>query len=539
MYGIGYGYSGNAGITATGAPASNWGMYVASNGVSKIFMSSDTGNIYINGSYNGAGTGLTGTAAGLSIGGNAATATVAANSVRAISAGSYGSTEVYGSNGAWSGIRFNTPNSVFMVRDSDSYSGIFKNNTTWTWSFDGAGALATGSVPWSLVSGKPSTVAGYGITDFVSGTSANPVAADATTTNGHYYTNANIALFGQADGSLYTQSYSSSWVTQIFQDFRTGQIALRGKNNGVWQAWRVGLDSSNYNTYAPTLTGVGASGTWGISVTGNAATATTAGTVTTAAQPAITSVGTLTDAYTSGWFRNTNAGMGLYNQATARHFYSESSAYWRMSSDTGFKFYAGDNTTLRGYVYHDTTGFGLLGNLGGWGIKIPVGSNVPEATSGFRSTIVYDLDNAAYYVDPASTSNMNTVNATAFIYSSDRNLKKNIVGLTGSLEKITQLNGYSFDWKSDGRKDLGVIAQEVEKIYPELVATNPSTGFKAVEYGNLVAPIIEAIKELSAKVDALFQKYADQSAKIGEQEKRLEELEKKFQKLERAVSEKK
>jgi peptidoglycan hydrolase CwlO-like protein len=64
------------------------------------------------------------------------------------------------------------------------------------------------------------------------------------------------------------------------------------------------------------------------------------------------------------------------------------------------------------------------------------------------------------------------------------------------------------------------------------VATNPTTGFKAVEYGNLVAPIIEAIKELSAKVDALFQKYADQSAKIEEQEKRLEELEKKFKKLE-------
>jgi hypothetical protein len=602
MYGIGYGYSGNAGITATGAPASRWGMYVASAGVSRIFMDSDNGNVYINGSYNGAGTGLTGTAAGLSIGGNAATATsavnsdtvdgyhasqlgfyqsyrdfpsgtliqtdidysvtsgepwlleiegnsygnirpmtakyqgyiysdtvinhggtavgykitgmslfnlggklcfwfpnqgywqgynvfvnssydgvkrnrlvstsnavkpggitkevamtfqqvldatnyntysptltgvgasgtwgisvtgnatTAANSVRAISAGSYGSTEVYGSNGGWSGVRFNTPNSVFMVRDSDSYSGMFKNNATWTWAFDTNGALATGSVPWSLVTAKPTTVAGYGITDFVSGTSTTPVAADATTTNGHYYTNANIALFGQTDGSLNVQSYSSAWVTQIFQDYRTGQIALRGKNNGTWQAWRVGLDSSNYTSYAPTLTGGGASGTWGINISGNAATATsattatTAGTVTTAAQPNITSVGTLTDAYTSGWFRNTTAGMGLYNQATARHLYSESTAYWRTSSDNGLKFYDGANSTLRGYVYHNASGFGLLGNLGGWGIKIPVGSDVPEATSGFRSTIVYDLDNASYYVDPGSTSRANIIQAN--IYSS-------------------------------------------------------------------------------------------------------------------------
>jgi hypothetical protein len=55
MYGIGYGYSGNAGITATGAPSSLWGMYVASAGVSRIFLSGDAGNAYFNGSlYAGA-----------------------------------------------------------------------------------------------------------------------------------------------------------------------------------------------------------------------------------------------------------------------------------------------------------------------------------------------------------------------------------------------------------------------------------------------------------------------------------------------------
>jgi hypothetical protein len=49
MYGIGYGYSGNAGITATGAPASKWGMYVAAAGVSRIFLDATNGNIYANG----------------------------------------------------------------------------------------------------------------------------------------------------------------------------------------------------------------------------------------------------------------------------------------------------------------------------------------------------------------------------------------------------------------------------------------------------------------------------------------------------------
>jgi|GEM_PF-1290377 len=112
---------------------------------------------------------------------------------------------------------------------------------------------AAGSVTvtpaWASITGKPTTLAGYGVTDFVSSNSGSPVAADATTTNGHYYTNANIALFGQTDGALFVQGYSSAWAGQVFQDYRTGQVAVRGKNNGVWQGWRTVLDSSN-SSYA-------------------------------------------------------------------------------------------------------------------------------------------------------------------------------------------------------------------------------------------------------------------------------------------------
>lgn len=81
-------------------------------------------------------------------------------------------------------------------------------------------------------------------------------------------------LFGVSDGALYSHVYSSIWKHQIQGDYRTGQIAIRGKNNGTWQAWRVVLDDGNFNDYAPTKTGVGASGTWSIDVGGNAATAT-------------------------------------------------------------------------------------------------------------------------------------------------------------------------------------------------------------------------------------------------------------------------
>ncbi len=81
--------------------------------------------------------------------------------------------------------------------------------------------------------------------NFVSSNQSSPVNANNVTTNGTYYANANVWLFGQTDGALYAQAYDPNWVGQIYQDYRTWQIALRGKNNGTWQSWRTVLDSSS------------------------------------------------------------------------------------------------------------------------------------------------------------------------------------------------------------------------------------------------------------------------------------------------------
>ena len=105
------------------------------------------------------------------------------------------------------------------------------------------------------------------------------VDANTQDSNGITYSGINFPTFvgGTNDGGLYSQIYSPAWQHQIAGCYRTGQLQIRGKSNGTWQAWRTALDSTNYTTYAPTLTGVGASGTWGISVTGNATAATTSG----------------------------------------------------------------------------------------------------------------------------------------------------------------------------------------------------------------------------------------------------------------------
>ncbi|MDM8560694.1 tail fiber domain-containing protein, partial [Candidatus Parabeggiatoa sp. HSG14] len=79
---------------------------------------------------------------------------------------------------------------------------------------------------------------------------------------------------------------------------------------------------------------------------------------------------------------------------------------------------------------------------------------------------------------------------------SDQRHKQNIQTLGGSLAKLAQLRGVSFNWKEDTEeKQIGLVAQEVEKVFPELVSTD-SEGYKSIAYGKLSAVLIEAVKEL-------------------------------------------
>ena len=90
----------------------------------------------------------------------------------------------------------------------------------------------------------------------------------------------------------------------------------------------------------------------------------------------------------------------------------------------------------------------------------------------------------------------------AFYYSSDRNLKTNIQPISNALDKVQQLQGVTFDWKEDGSSSVGLIAQDVEEVFPELVHTD-AEGKKSVEYANLVAVLIEAVKEQQKEIDEL------------------------------------
>lgn len=93
------------------------------------------------------------------------------------------------------------------------------------------------------------------------------------------------------------------------------------------------------------------------------------------------------------------------------------------------------------------------------------------------------------------------VYADAYYYNSDEKLKENIKPLEGSLENIQKLEGVSFNWEESGDKSLGFIAQDVEKVYPELVSGEE--GSKSVDYGKLVAVLTESVKEQQNQIEEL------------------------------------
>jgi len=91
--------------------------------------------------------------------------------------------------------------------------------------------------------------------------------------------------------------------------------------------------------------------------------------------------------------------------------------------------------------------------------------------------------------------------------SSDERIKTNIKTIENGLEKVSQLRGVEYDRIDIKSHQIGVIAQEVERVLPNIVHTDEK-GMKSVAYGNLTAVLIEAIKELKGEISELKEKVA-------------------------------
>jgi hypothetical protein len=112
---------------------------------------------------------------------------------------------------------------------------------------------------------------------------------------------------------------------------------------------------------------------------------------------------------------------------------------------------------------------------------------------------------------PVTVGLIRATNDVVAYYGSDRRLKENISPIENAIDKINQIGGYEYDWKpmegiheNEGH-DIGVIAQEIEKVLPEIV-TRRENGYLAVKYERLVALLIEGIKTQQVQIDELKNK---------------------------------
>ncbi len=127
--------------------------------------------------------------------------------------------------------------------------------------------------------------------------------------------------------------------------------------------------------------------------------------------------------------------------------------------------------------------------------------------------------------------------------ASDRKLKKNIKDLNYGLNEVLKLRPVSYNLKADNSKNIGFVAQEVEKILPELVFTNKETKTKSMSYGQMTSVLVNAVKELNAKIEKLEAENAklkaDNSGLIGtnsDLKAQLENLDKRTAQIENMLS---
>jgi hypothetical protein len=178
---------------------------------------------------------------------------------------------------------------------------------------------------------------------------------------------------------------------------------------------------------------------------------------------------------------------------------------------------------------------GISGSSGSSGVSATIFNNADDrvitgsSTSGqLNGESGFTFDGTTAYINgalgvgtstPTTTGLIRATNDVIAFYSSDERLKENKEIIQDPLNKLSSISGYEFDWiprkgihENEGR-DVGVIAQEIERIFPQLVQTRDN-GYKAVKYEKLVPVLIEAIKELKSEIDILKIENADIRNKI-------------------------
>jgi hypothetical protein len=358
-------------------------------------------------------------------------------------------------------------------------------------------------------------VARDGSGDFAAGTVTAALSGNSTTatalatgrtigmTGDVVWTSASFDGSGNVTGTATIQANSVALGTDTTGNYvesvANGSYLTGGGAASEGAILTLGVDATNLNTASKVVardaSGNFAAGTITAALTGNASTATTLQTARTiggvsfngAANINLPGVDTAGTQATSG-----NAGSATVLQ-TARTI-------------GGVSFNGSANINLPGVNTggnQDTSGTSAISTAATVTTSSAASAfKVPFANTTASTTGNYGLlqDSTATFTYNPST---NVVEAGTFNATSDISLKENICTFENAMDVVASLRGVRFTWKKNGIKTVGLIAQEVEKVLPELIGTNADTGLKSVSYANMVAVLIEAVKELKAEIEEL------------------------------------
>ena len=188
---------------------------------------------------------------------------------------------------------------------------------------------------------------------------------------------------------------------------------------------------------------------------------------------------------------------------------------WGDTGAGGIRFRDGDYH-VNGTVYGSGTQFGLLDGDGSWAVRIQNNSAIDLRVNN-NSRIICDTGgtefrNGGTVVGEVTTAGLARFanDVVAYYNFSDQRLKTDIKATTNNLDKILKLEPVEYTWKDGGRegkKEIGLIAQDVEKVVPEVVRENErlndDTLYKQVDYEHLVSTLIGAIQEQQDQIAEL------------------------------------
>jgi hypothetical protein len=354
---------------------------------------------------------------------------------------------------------------------------------------------------------------------------------------------------------------ASDTMWQITGDyFNSSTLRWRAGYSGSWYSWREILHSANFNSYSPTLTGGGASGTWSINVTGSAGSlsnmnisqftnnsgyitssgsASSAGTITGRQRGSFTVGGNTSTFYPVAF----QIGSGATGEQGISVLQIERGGY----DEPGYSNYTFSTFHARIRAKADGWGYGasyvqveanaytvpmmaevtqqnqtsqlivwLRGGCsyrwmdieGGWGLNFsnPSGGNyvthsgnvtyTPTTTNTIGSNFKYQQGWGNNYISGNFTAGGDVV---AF---SDARVKNNLRPIENVIDRICKSRGILYDRTDvDSKNNIGFIAQELEETFPELVTTDGDR--KSVKYQNATAILFEAIKEQQKQIEYL------------------------------------